>query len=275
MTQALSSEQIATYRRDGFIGPLRWGSAQEAAALVVALDEVLRRPGVVTPAEARGRDGRLSSILQRVDSPDPTPYTECRHLDSPQVWALCAHPAVLCVARRIYGPDLLVWRSSLIEKVAGTPEFRWHQDWGGVFRRGDDYGLEPPLHFSAWLALTPADEENGCVFFIPGTRAVLPTVPASEAPGASALVAGSRIDERRAVPMRLSPGEFVLFSDRVVHGSPPNRSGARRLALAVRYTLPMVAVRPHFSGHRVILACGEDRVGVNPLARPPVGGERS
>jgi ectoine hydroxylase-related dioxygenase (phytanoyl-CoA dioxygenase family) len=43
------------------------------------------------------------------------------------------------------------------------------------------------------------------------------------------------VDEREAVPLILQPGEMSLHHVRLVHGSPPNPSGDRRIGYAIRY----------------------------------------
>jgi non-heme Fe2+,alpha-ketoglutarate-dependent halogenase len=265
---SLSPSQLEAYRRDGFVGPITLCSPAEMAAVVTRVEEVLRTPGLAPAPAAAAESGRLGELLQR-DGVSPVPYIESRHLDSPVIHQLCTHPVVVGCLRAVCGPDVILWRSTLIEKGEGSPEFRWHQDFGGVFGRGTEYGLEPPLHVSVWLALTAATVDNGCLIFVPGVRAVLPGVPASPKPNATLLVPPELVDESRALPMELAPGQFVLFSDRALHSSGANRSGRRRLALGMRFTASFVAVRPHFPGHRVLLVSGSDHGGVNALAPPP------
>ncbi len=67
------------------------------------------------------------------------------------------------------------------------------------------------------------------------------------------------------------PGQFFLFTERLLHHSEPNRSNLRRLGLAIRVTIPQVRVDHDrlFHGHRNIVLRGEDFMGLNRLTDPP------
>ncbi|WP_128378886.1 phytanoyl-CoA dioxygenase family protein [Streptomyces cavernae] len=268
--QVLEPSEIDKFRSQGFLGPLALMPPQEMTRLRGDLEKVLASPGLAPSPPPEESEGRLSSLVADRGGAGPVPYVECRHLDSPVVHQLCTHPRLLSVARSLYGPDLLLWRSTFIAKASGGPEFRWHQDWGGVHAPDEAYGLEPPLLFTFWIAITEVTEDNGCLRFLPGTRAVLPTVPSGPGKRATLLVDEKAVDDSAAVSVPLQPGEFVVFTDRALHSSPPNASQAERLGLAVRFTLPAVKVRPHFPQHACMLASGEDRTLFNTLASPPV-----
>ena len=82
----------------------------------------------------------------------------------------------------------------------------------------------------------------------------------------------SCFDASEAIHMELAPGEFFLFTERLLHHSAPNRSDKRRLGLAVRVTLPMVMVDHDdlFKGHANVVLRGQDRFGLNRLVDPPI-----
>ncbi|MGF1430812.1 phytanoyl-CoA dioxygenase family protein [Kitasatospora sp. LaBMicrA B282] len=264
----LTDEQCAQYREQGFLGPITLMSVEEMAALRPALEEVLATPGRAPAPPVEQVQGRLANLVAGRGGASPVPFIESRHLDSALVQRLCSHPVLLAAARQLYGEDLLLWRSTFIAKADGGPEFQWHQDWGGVYAPGEEYGLEPPLHFSFWIAISDVTEESGCVRFIPGTRAVLPAQPVGPGKRATLLIPREQVDEERAVSMPLRPGQCVVFTDRALHASGLNTSGADRLGLAVRLTLPAVKVRPHFPGHACVVVSGADRAGLNTLAEP-------
>jgi non-haem Fe2+, alpha-ketoglutarate-dependent halogenase len=262
---SLTEEQISLYREQGFLGPLTLCSSEEMTGICEKILKVMETVGIVPDTQ---QGGRLASLLSK-NGRIPTPYIECRHLDSRVVYDLCTHPLILHKAISIYGPDLTIWRSTLIDKFPGSPEFRWHQDYGGVYSRGNEYGLEPPLHFTAYIALTDMTVENGCLSLIPGIKAVLPSIPASSDLNSTQIVAPDCIDSKKAINMELKAGEFCLFTDRALHYSYPNNSTSHRRALVVRLTLPIVKVRPHFKGHKVVLVSGKDSLGINPIGGPP------
>ncbi|MCC8455929.1 phytanoyl-CoA dioxygenase family protein, partial [Streptomyces rochei] len=117
------------------------------------------------------------TILERVLT---TPTRHCpfglrvRHLDSRTVYDLCSSPEILGRMASLYGPDLVLWNSNLFNKPPARPEqleeYPWHQD-------HYNWNMEPVLNISAWLAIGPATEENGCVQVIPGShRQIVPPV---------------------------------------------------------------------------------------------------
>ena len=86
---------------------------------------------------------------------------------------------------------------------------------------------------TAWIAFTRSDLESGCMKVIPGTHTTnqLPHVDTFHKD--NLLSRGQEIavevDERRAVPCLLEPGEMSLHHIKLVHGSAPNRSSGRRM----------------------------------------------
>jgi ectoine hydroxylase-related dioxygenase (phytanoyl-CoA dioxygenase family) len=84
----------------------------------------------------------------------------------------------------------------------------------------------------------------------------------------------SYVDERKAINIELKPGEFFIFSERLLHQSNSNQSSKRRMGLSIRMTAPFVKVYhdqspPLFLGHKNVMIHGEDRIGVNQIAAAP------
>lgn len=261
----LTEQQRDDFRTRGFAGPITLMSVEEMEALRPALNDVLRTPGLAPAPAPEQVVGRLAALVADQGGDSPVPYIESRHLDSPLVHRLCTHPVLLSAARALYGEDLLLWRSTFIAKADAGPAFQWHQDWGGVYAPGEEYGLEPPLHFTFWIAVSDVTEDSGCLQFVSGTRAVLPARPHVSGERATLLVDDDMVDQDRVVSMPLRPGQCAVFTDRALHASGVNMSGSRRLGLAVRLTVPSVKVRPHFPRHTCVVVSGEDRAGFNTL----------
>src|SRR5207247_955690 len=95
------------------------------------------------------------------------------------------------------------------------------------------------VHVTAWLALTDATAENGCMEFLPGShaRGQLPhragVVPSSVNRAGQAITVD--VDDAPAVCAPLRAGEFSLHHTLCLHRSPPNRSSGRRIGLAISY----------------------------------------
>ena len=76
---------------------------------------------------------------------------------SPWFNTLIRHPRILDAVEDVIGPDILVWTSTFFIKEPHSPTFAaWHQD-------GTYFGLEPKEQVCAWVALTDASKEAGCM----------------------------------------------------------------------------------------------------------------
>lgn len=108
----------------------------------------------------------------------------------------------------------------------------WHQD-------STYWGLSPPDVVSAWVAVTPSNDENGCMRVVPGSheRDQLPHADTFAAD--NMLSRGQEIsvevDERQAVSVVLQPGEMSLHHVRMIHGSNANTGSVPRIGFTVRY----------------------------------------
>jgi len=88
--------------------------------------------------------------------------------------------------------------------------------------------VEPGTCMAAWLALEDTDEENGCMFMVPGTSEMpilCPGVADSEDSWGMDYVAPPPGME--AVPIVMKAGDVVFFNGQVIHGSHRNRSATR------------------------------------------------
>ena len=252
----LSADEADAYHRDGVIGPFTLCSPREMAAHKERISrEVIDRP---TRWSYRG----------------PTADSTChyRHLDCPVIHALSSHPAVVDRLASLYGPDLLLWRTSILIKAPGSDEgkrFPWHQD-------GTYFNLVPEANISFWLAIDPATEENGCVQLMPGTHTRI--FPTEESGGEDYLTKRSvldGLDTANAVKMVLEPGQFFIFCERALHSSEPNRSNSTRMCLVGRVVPTIVKInRPFETAEGVTLLCGEDKMGFNNITPPPVDAVR-
>jgi chlorinating enzyme len=203
----------------------------------------------------------------------PSPHSivnRSRHLDSRTIFALSSAPAIVGRIASLLGPDLMLWATHVFDKVPARPgqpeEFPWHQDWYA-------WQLEPMVTISAWLALTPATVENGCLEVIPGShRRPVPFEWTKDA-RYSIGFGGMRADpayfrETDKVVLPMDAGQFILFNERLLHHSHPNRTPHRRIGLGVRLTLPLVKVYESFP---CVMVSGRDAFGFNRLASPPDG----
>lgn len=211
MPKRLSSSAIDAYRRDGYYFPLPALAAAEVAHYRESLEKHEARTGAPLQGNWRHK----------------------AHLLFTWVDELVHHPRILDVAEDVLGPDLLCWTTNFFIKEANSPGFvSWHQD---AFY----WGLSKDDVMTAWVALSPANLESGCMKFLPGsqTQEHLPHVDTFHED--NLLSRGQeiavKVDSDRTVDCVLEPGEMSIHHVKLVHGSEPNRSDNRRIGLAIRY----------------------------------------
>jgi ectoine hydroxylase-related dioxygenase (phytanoyl-CoA dioxygenase family) len=237
----------AQYRRDGYIFPNRAMSEAEAAAYRAQLETVERAVKDDPPRRKTLR--RYSNIV--LDFVD-------------QITRL---PTITDRVAAVLGPDVLVLDASFFIKEAGTPNYvTWHQDL-------HYWGLDGEDEVTAWVALSPATIQSGCMRFVPGShRQVVDHRDTFDE--ANLLTRGQElaveVDESDAVDVVLAPGEFSLHHGRVFHASEPNRSDDRRIGLAIRYIATRMRTAEG-AAMTAMLVRGDDRHGNFTLARPPEG----
>src|SRR3989441_5522486 len=189
MPTKLSSVQAESYARDGFLSPIAALTGEQAAYYRGKLEAFEKAVG-----------GPLTS-----DGTDPR-YRSRTHVLLTWVHALARHPAILDAIEDLIGPNILVYTSTwFIKEPESAAIAAWHQD-------ATYFGLRPYVHVTAWLALTDATAENGCMEFLPGSHG------------------------RGQLPHRAGvAGEFSLHHTLCLHRSQPNRSSRRRIGLAISY----------------------------------------
>jgi len=166
-----------------------------------------------------------------------------RHLDSPVVWRLCQDPELRRRLTEHLGDALVLWRSEI---WVNRPDERvipvWHHDAYPRLLQGEGQSV------NAYIALTDVDEDNG-LEYLPASALsgrVLEPVRTDGYSGNHFFRVPPELEER-AVPLRLRAGEFVLFSDDLVHRSVRNTSGRVRVALTLRVAPPSLQVLPGYT----------------------------
>src|SRR4030095_15614161 len=208
----LSSAQVEGYARDGFVASVPALSREQAAQYREKLAAFERAVGGPLTSGAVAR------------------YPARTHVLLAWVHGLARHPAILDAVEGVIGPNILVYTSTWFIKEPESPAIAaWHQD-------ATYFGLRPYEHVTAWLALTDATAENGCMEFLPGShhKGQLPHragVVAASVNRAGQAVVGA-IDDAPAVHAPLRAGEFSLHHTLCLHRSPPNPSAHRRTGLA-------------------------------------------
>lgn len=228
----LDDAEVEAYHRDGVLGPYRLVPPDQMAAMWERIER-----DIITPSEHG----------------DPDLHYHDRHLDHPAVCRLCRGPELVERIASLIGPDLVIWRSNLqikrpLARAVGDEkrytEVPWHQD-------GAYFELQPLVLVSAWIAITEATIDNGCLQVVRGSHTRTFHHDADETRTSfHRAVPEDEIDPAEVRVLELLPGEFVLFSENTLHGSGPNRTPRPRVGLTPRVTVPFVRVtgNPRYAG---------------------------
>ena len=209
-----SADLAERYRADGYLFPVDVFTATEAARYRRDLEAL----------EARIAGDRLGNKAQL-----NYPHVIFRFASE-----MVRDPRLLDLVEQLIGPDILVWGATFFIKEPHSESYvSWHQDlryWG----LSDDQG-----QVSAWVALGPVTEANGCMRFVPGSHqgALLPHSDTHAADNflTRGQTAAVEIGEDETVSVTLAPGQVSFHHGRLLHASGPNRSDERRVGLAINY----------------------------------------
>jgi phytanoyl-CoA dioxygenase PhyH len=210
----LTPAQVARYRHDGYLFPLPALSAEELAGCNAGLSRYESWLGM--PVNQADRRWRSASYVML-----------------PWVDALTRHPKILDAVEDLIGPDILVYTATWFIKEAASPTFAaWHQD-------ATYFGLDPHEHVTAWVALSEAGAEAGCMEVVSSEgrprqlRHAALGLEHSINGGGQAIV--ERFYEGGGEMMALAAGEFSLHHTLCRHRSAPNRAAHRRVGLGISY----------------------------------------
>jgi hypothetical protein len=204
MGKFLSQEAIRRFEDEGYVAPIP----------------------VVSPEEMRGLRRRLEAFErdhpQALGKLEQNPHLLFRWLDG-----LIRSPTLLDALEDLLGPDLFCLVTAFRRKEPGAGTYAgWHQD--AYYLKYD------PFFVTCLVAFTEQTAENGCLRVIPGSHR-WELLPHEETDDDKSLLTRSQritaeIDTAKAAPVELAAGQAMVFRDRLVHGSPPNRSRERRVA---------------------------------------------
>ena len=153
---------------------------------------------------------------------------------------LIRDPRILDPIEDLIGPNILCWNTLFWIKEAGSGSFvSWHQD-------TRYWGLSSEQVITAWLALSPAGVENGCMRVMPGTHRGDVLDHEDRYDDQNMLTRGQEItsnsiDESRACHMPLLAGEMSLHNYRLAHASDPNEGTDRRIGISMHFLPPDTA----------------------------------
>jgi non-heme Fe2+,alpha-ketoglutarate-dependent halogenase len=247
----LTPQRVEAYRRDGYSFP---HAALSGAELAECRDGLARYEAWLgTPVNMGDWRWRSSA------------YAFLPWLDR-----LICNERILDAVQDLVGPDILVFTTTFFIKEANSPTFAaWHQD-------ATYFGIEPYEHVTAWVALSDATEEAGCMEVVSSHGAARQLHHAalglkdSINGGGQAVV--EEFDQRDTVMMAVPAGSFSLHHTLCTHRSAPNRSNHRRVGIGISY-IPAHCRITSSVRMRVPLVRGGNTGGNFDILPPPTEGE--
>lgn len=145
----------------------------------------------------------------------------------------------------IFAANLIAWAEALLD----GPVRLWHDQVfvkpardGAVVAWHQDYSYwtrtVPLAHLTCWIALDDADEENGCVHYVPGSHRwhLLPRGDlANDMKAVFKHLNAEQMEAFKPVPSILRAGEASFHHPMTVHGSYENKSNRPRRAAVVNF----------------------------------------
>lgn len=237
-----------TYDRDGFVFPIDVVDPTEAEAVRADLER----------AEAECADDSENLSLVRSYPSNLIPSFDM----------LIRNSNLIAAVTPILGPDLMVWSSGLFVKEANTSKVvSWHQDL-------TYWGLDDVEEVTAWVALSPANLESGCMRFVPGSHKKQLVAHKDTFDENNLLTRGQEIavevDDSDGADVVLKTGQASLHHGHLFHASGPNKTDDRRIGTAIRYIKPSMKQR---TGDKSLVTqvSGEDKFGNFTVSGPPKG----
>jgi phytanoyl-CoA hydroxylase len=223
----LTSQQIDTYRRDGYLVIPRLIEGEQLAKLRALTDRIVAEArGVSANDDLYDLEPSHSAALPRVRRLKPAIFKRYEFFR-----ALTRDPKITSVLSGLLGPKIRLYGGKLNMKSPGYGSpVEWHQDWAFYPHTNDDV-------LATGIYLDDCDMDNGPLLVIPGSHRG-PTYD-HHAGGrfCGALTpANCDIDFAKAVPLMGPAGSMTIHHARLVHGSALNRSNRQRRLLLHEYT---------------------------------------
>ena len=205
----LTAKQLQDYNDHGYVAPIDVLTSDEAYEIRKEIEKIENRWS--TELDGIGRN-----------------YV---HMISPVFDKVCHNSKILDAVESIIGKDILVGGTTLFIKDPDNKGFvSWHQDAKYI-------GFEPHNWVTAWLAITDANEENGCMRMWPGTHKEKIREHKDTFNESNLLTRGQTVQNvpiENTVANELKAGQLSLHHPMIVHGSTPNRSNGRRIGFVIQ-----------------------------------------
>ena len=206
---SLNEKQLKDYEDHGFVAPID----------VLTLEEAKKIKEEIEYIEKKWPDELIGLGRNNV------------HYISPIFDQVCHNSKILDVVESIIGKNILVGGTTLFIKDPDQKGFvSWHQDAKYI-------GFEPHNWVTAWLAITDANEENGCMRMWSGSHKEKIKEHKDTFNENNLLTRGQTVQNiplEDTTPNILKAGQLSLHHPMIVHGSGSNKSNTRRIGFVIQ-----------------------------------------
>ncbi|MCS7221468.1 MAG: phytanoyl-CoA dioxygenase family protein [Anaerolineae bacterium] len=216
LTRELSISEREQFEREGYLlipGLLSPSEVQELIETMTAMHASAPIPELnYYPLSAAESGGDVLKQYPRIMHPHRVNETAKRYM---------LHPRIISILTELFGEEPLAAQSMFYFKPPGARGQSLHQD--NFYLR-----VEPGTCIAAWVALEPADEENGGLIVVPKTNHLGILCPHQADPAIYFTKEEVDVPEGLApITVPMEAGDVLFFNGSLIHGSPPNRSRDR------------------------------------------------
>ena len=205
----LNHNQIEDYNNKGYVSPINIFSKQEAKEIREEIEKIEKKwPEALTGLNRN--------------------YV---HLISPVFDKICHNSKILDAVESLIGKNILICGTTLFIKNPNEKGFvSFHQDAKYI-------GLEPYNWVTVWVAITDANEKNGCMRMLPGSHKENLKYHDQKFDENNLLTRGQTVKDvplDKTDPIVLKAGQISLHHPLIVHGSGLNHSNDRRIGFVIQ-----------------------------------------
>jgi len=241
----LSLNQIQEYNDKGYVAPINILTRDETIEIRKEIEFIEKK----FPKEIEN-SGRYNT-----------------HLISPLLDQVVHCSKILDAVESIIGKNILVCGTTLFIKNPNEKGFvSYHQDAKYI-------GLKPHNWVTAWVAITNANEENGCMRMWAGSHKDNLKNHNQKFNEGNLLTRGQTVEnvpENEVKPLILSAGQMSLHHPTLVHGSGLNKSNDRRIGFVIQSYIGS-NVKQVLGKNAVQIARGNDEFGYHDIIKRSSG----
>ena len=172
------------------------------------------------------RDFQIEPFLKESDRKLKSPVLrkiENTYDHSDLFFQLARHDQIVAIVKEILGPDLMLFRSTLMLKPAlHGSEHAFHQD-------SSYWPIDPPNLVTISIAIDKSTPDNGCIKILPQShRSRLREWGHIAMAPDSKFAASNVASQPNPLEVPLDSGSALFFHSKLVHGSGPNTSAYPR-----------------------------------------------